>query len=171
MIFGMQMEQLYMYILLVAGALTVLCVFFGDIVDLRDALPIINPTVILTFITIGSAIGFLLETATEFNEWSVLAISAGFAFVLDLLLYVFILLPLSSVEPTIAYSEESLPGKVADVTIPIPVDGYGEVILETYAGVISKRATGFDNEAIGQDEKVLIVEVSGDTLYVQAWDH
>ena len=169
-VFGLSMEQLYMYVLLGAGALTVLYVFFGDIADVGDALPVFNPTVILAFITFTAAIGFLLETATAFNEWSVLGIAAMAAVVLDLLLYLFILLPLSSAESSIAYSDESLLGQVANVIIPIPVDGYGEVVLETYAGMISKRATGYDNEAIGQDQKVLIIEVNEGTLYVQAYE-
>ena len=92
------------------------------------------------------------------------------AVVLDLLLYLFILLPLSSAESSIAYSDESLLGQVANVIIPIPVDGYGVVVLETYAGMISKRAAGYDNEAIGQDQKVLIIEVNEGTLYVQAYE-
>ena len=170
MVFGLTMEQLYMYILLGAGALTVLYVFFGDVAGMEEALPMFNPTVILAFITFTAAIGFLLETATEFNEWSVLGIAAMAAAVLDLLLYLFILLPLSFAESSIAYLDESLPGQVANVIIPIPVDGYGEVVLETYAGMISKRATGYDNEAIGQDQKVLIIEVNEGTLYVQTYE-
>lgn len=169
-VFGLSMEQLYMYILLAAGALTVLYVFFGDIAELGEALPVFNPTVILAFITFGSAIGLLLETATTLNEWTVLGIAAGAAAILDLCLYFFILLPLSTAESSIAYSEDSLPGQVANVIIPIPADGYGEVVLETYAGMISKRATGYDNEAIGQDQKVLIIEVNNGTLYVQAYE-
>ena len=169
LIFGLSMEQVYMYVLLIAGALTVLYVFFGDVANLEEALPIFNPTVVLTFITFGAATGFLLETATQFNEWSILVIAVAVAVALDLLFYFFILLPLSSAESSIAYSEESLPGQVANVIIPIPVDGYGEVVLETYAGIISKRATGYDNEAIDQDQRVLIIEVNDSTLYVQAY--
>ncbi|MBT2570587.1 hypothetical protein [Planococcus sp. ISL-110] len=169
LIFSLSMEQLYMYLLLAAGALTVLYVFFGDIADLGEALPVFNLHVILAFITFGSAIGLLLESATELNEWTVLAIAAGVAATLDLFFYVFILVPLSSAESSIAYSEDLLPGQVGRVIIPIPVDGYGEVVLENYAGMISKRATGYDNEAIGQDQKVLIIEVNDGTLYVQAY--
>lgn len=166
--FGLPMEQLYMYILLASGMLTVLYVFFGDIADLEGALPMFNLTAILAFIIFGSAIGFLMETATELSELAILASAAGAAAVLDLFLYFFILLPLSTAESSSGYSEELLPGQLANVIIPIPVDGYGEVVLESHAGMISKRATGYDNEAIGQDEKVLIIEVDDGTLYVQA---
>ncbi|MCH4826504.1 MAG: hypothetical protein N2C11_04980 [Planococcus sp. (in: firmicutes)] len=166
-LFGLPMEQLYMYILLAAGALTVLCVFFGEVAEFKSAWPLFSPIVILAFVTFGSAIGFLMETATEFNEWSVLGISVLAAAFLDLLLYFLILLPVSSA--TSAYSEESLSGQVADVSVPIPEGGYGEVIIETYSGVISKRAAGYNNEAIDRDEKVIIVEVSEGTFYVQTY--
>lgn len=167
MIFGVSMEQLYMYILLAAGALTVLHVFFGGMIDLGDVLPAFNPTVILAFLTFGAAIGFLLETATAFDEWSVLGLAIMGATLLAILLYFFILLPLSSAESAIVHSEELLSGQVANVIVPIPEDGYGEVVLETYEGTISKRATSYDNEAIDRDEKVTIIEISNDTLYVQ----
>ncbi|ANU15011.1 putative membrane protein [Planococcus halocryophilus Or1] len=163
--FGMPMEQLYMYTLLAAGALTVLCVFFGEVTEFKGTWPIFNPIVILAFFTFGSAIGFLLETATEFNEWSVLVMVVLAAAILDLLLYFVILLPVSSASTI--HSEESLPGQLAKVVIPIPGGGCGEVVIETYSGVISKSATGYNNEAIAKDEKVMIVEVSEDIVYVK----
>jgi len=92
------------------------------------------------------------------------------AVVLDILLYFFILLPLSSAESSIAYTDESLLGQVAKVIVPIPVDGYGEVVIETYGGIISKRAAGFDNEAIEQDRQVLIIQVNDGTLYVRDYE-
>lgn len=164
-VIGVPMEQLYMYTLLTAGALTVLCVFFGEVTEFKGIWPIFNPIVILSFVTFGSSIGFLLETATEFSEWSILGMAILAAALLDLLLYFLILLPVSSAAT--AHSEESLSGQVANVVIPIPVDGHGEVMIETYSGVISKPAAGYNNEAIAEDEKVIIVEVNEGTVYVQ----
>ncbi|MGK7378941.1 hypothetical protein ACSFXN_13990 [Planococcus sp. 1R117A] len=169
-LFGLSMEQLYMYTLLFAGALTVLYVFFGDIADAGDGLPFFNPTIILAFITLLAAAGYLLEVTTKLDSLAILGIAAVVALLFDILLYFFILLPLSSAESSIAYTDESLLGQVAKVIIPIPVDGYGEVIIETYGGIISKRATGFDNEAIGQDRQVLIIEVKDGTLYVRDYE-
>lgn len=167
LVFGLSMEQLYMYILLGAGAITVLYVFFGDIANRGKALPVLSPAVVLTFITFGSAIGFLMETATEFNQWTVLAIAAGAAAFLDLLLYCFIFLPLSSAAAS-THSEEALPGQLGQVIIPIPADGCGEVVLERCTGRVSRRATGYNSEAITQDAKVIIIEVSDGILYVQS---
>jgi membrane-bound ClpP family serine protease len=169
-LFGLAMEQLYMYVLILAGVLTVLYVFFGDIADGGDALPFLNPTVILAFFTLAAATGYLLEIGTELGDLAIIGISMGAAAVLDFLLYFFVLLPLSSAEASIAYTEESLLGQVARVIIPIPENGYGEVVMETYGGMIAKRAAGYDNEAIDQDAKVLVIEVKDNTLYVRAYE-
>ncbi len=166
-IFGFPMEQLYMYILLLAGALTVLCVFFGEDPESGEVVRVFQPIMIFSFFTFSSAIGFLLKTATIFNEWSVLSIAVLAALLLDFLLYFFILLPFSYASNS--HIEESLSGQVGNVTTPIPVDGYGEVVLETYAGKFSKRATGYSNESFDQNEKVLVLEVSEGTLYVRAY--
>ena len=169
-LFGLAMEQLYMYTLLIAGALTVLYVFFGDVADGGEAMPFLNPAIVLAFFTLAAATGYLLEIGTGLNGWAILGISIAAAVFLDILLYFFVLLPLSSAEASIAYTEESLLGQVARVIIPIPMDGYGEVVMETYGGMIAKRAAGYDNEAIGQDEQVLVIDVKDNTLYVRAYE-
>ncbi|MDN7243264.1 hypothetical protein QWY14_15780 [Planococcus sp. N028] len=169
-LFGLAMEQLYLSTLIIAGALTVLYVFFGDIADGGEGLPFFNPTVILAFFTLAAATGYLLEIGTGLSDMAIIGISLATAVLLDFLLYFFVLLPLSSAEASIAYTEESLLGQVARVIIPIPVNGYGEVVMETYGGMIAKRATGYDNEAIGQDEQVLVIDVKDNTLYVRAYE-
>lgn len=169
-LFGFPMEQVYLYTLVAAGALTVLYVLFADIADAGDGLPFFNPAVILAFVTLMAAAGYVLELATSLSDLAILGIAAVAAVVLDILLYFFVLLPLSSAESSIAYTEESLLGQVAKVIVPIPVDGYGEVVIETYGGIISKRAAGFDNEAIGQDRQVLIIQVNDGTLYVRDYE-
>ena len=168
-LFGLGVDQIYMYGLLVAGILTLFYVLFGDMADAGEGLPLLNPAVLLAFFTLFFAIAFLLEKASGLNSSSIVLVSAIAAVVLDTLLYFFVLLPLKSAEASIAYTEESLLGQVARVIIPIPANGYGEVVLETYGGMISKRATGYDNEPIAQDEQVLIIEIDGGTVYVRQY--
>ncbi|WP_422122099.1 hypothetical protein DHX103_09720 [Planococcus sp. X10-3] len=168
-LFELGMGQIYMYGLLIAGGLTLLYVLFGDMVDAGEGLPLLNPAVLLAFFTLFFAIAFLLEKVSALNSFSIVIVSAVAGVVLDILFYFFVLLPLKSAEASIAYTEESLLGQVAKVIIPIPADGYGEVVLETYGGMISKRATGYDNEPIAQDEQVLIIEIDNGTLYVREY--
>ena len=169
-LFGLSMEQIYMYTLIIAGAFTILYVFFGDIAEAGEAVPFLNPAVILAFFTLAAALGFVLEAATGFSSLTILGIAAAGAVMLDLLLYFFILLPMSSAEASLAYTDDALLGQVGKVIIPIPVDGYGEVVIETYSGMISKRAAGYDNEAIEQERQVLIIEVHDGTLYVRDYE-
>ncbi|WP_397540254.1 hypothetical protein [Rummeliibacillus pycnus] len=164
-------EQWYLYSFIFLAICMVLYLFFGDIVDgVGEGIPFFNPTVILAFLTFFAALGFIIEIFTSLNSILIGIISAVLSLILDLLLYYFILIPLKSAEVSMAYTDESLGGQVGKVIVPIPVDGFGEVIVETVNGIISKRATSYDNVAIPYDSKVLIVEVTKGTLYVREYE-
>lgn len=164
-------EQWYLYSLLFLAICMILYLFFGDIADgIGEGIPFFNPTVILAFLTFFSATGFIIETFTSLNSYVIAIISAIFSIVLDILMYYFILVPLKSAEVSMAYTEESLGGQVGKVIVPIPIDGFGEVVVETVNGTISKRATSYDHVSIPYDSKVLIVEVKEGTLYVREYE-
>jgi len=149
----------------------VLFLFFGDVIDgVGEGIPFFNPAVILSFLTFFAAIGFILESLTSFSSIMIIAIATIISTVLSVLLYFFILLPLKSAEVSMAYTDESLAGQIGKVIVPIPVDGFGEVVIETINGLISKRAVGFDNEEIEYNQQVLIVEVKEGTVYVRAYE-
>lgn len=105
-----------------------------------------------------SAAGFILEKLALFSSgWNIVA-AILIGIILSVLFYLFILVPLKSADVSLAYTEESLGGQLGRVIVPIPIDGFGEVVIETASGMISKRAVGFDNETIDYDTTVLIVE-------------
>jgi membrane-bound ClpP family serine protease len=79
------------------------------------------------------------------------------------------LVPLSSAEGSLVYTEESLRGRVGTVLIPIPKDGFGEVMIENISGRISKPAESYENTFIGEGKKVLIVDV--DNGVIQVMEH
>lgn len=135
-----------------------------------EGIPFIDPAVILSFITIASAGGFLLEKFTSLSSLYILILTCFISAVFSALIYYFLLVPLKAAEVSLAYTEDSLGGQVGKVIVPIPVDGFGEVVIETVNGIISKRATGFDNEAIDYDEEVLIIEAKDGTVYVKKYD-
>ena len=167
----MTIEQIYMYILLIAGAVTILYVFFGDVAEgIGEGIPFFNPTVLMAFVTFVSATGYVLEVSTAWNSWIVLSASLAVGVVLDILLYFFILLPMASAEVSMAYTDESLAGLVAKVITPIPSDGYGEIVIETVGGLINKRAAGYDNEVIDYGKEVLVIEVEEGTFLVREYE-
>jgi membrane-bound ClpP family serine protease len=170
-VFGLPIEQLYLIVLVAAGLATVLYLFFGDVADgAGEALPFLNPAVILAFITFMSASGFIFENVTGMGSVTILAVSAGISAVLSFLLYFFVLLPLRSAESSTAYTEQSLLGQVGRVITPVPEDGFGEVVIETVNGLISKRAAGLENAAIDYDREVLIIEIRDGTLIVKEYE-
>ncbi|MBH9787613.1 hypothetical protein FE576_20160, partial [Clostridioides difficile] len=103
------------------------------------------------------------------SVWNIIA-ACIIGAILSSIFYLFVLVPLRSADVSLAYTEESLGGQLGRVIVPIPVDGFGEVVIETTSGMISKRATGYDNEAIDYDETVLVVDVKDGTLFVRTYE-
>jgi len=167
-LFGYPIETVYLTTLIVSGALTVLYIFFGDIAE--AALDFLNPTLILAFLTFLSASGYLLELITSLNSLVILLISIVIAIILDALLNIFVLVPLSSAEESLVYTSDSLKGRVGTVLTPIPPDGFGEVVLKSNSGTISKPATSFENQPIAEGEKVLVIDVKDGVLYVSHYE-
>lgn len=73
---------------------------------------------------------------------------------------------MSSAEESLVYSEDSLRGRVGVIIIPIPEKGYGEVLIESYSGRISKTAESLNGQAIANGEKVLVIEVKESRVIV-----
>ncbi|WP_249870245.1 hypothetical protein [Oceanobacillus saliphilus] len=170
-IFGYPMESLYLILLVIAGLLTVLYIFFGDIAEgISESVFFLNPAVILAFIVLFAASGYVLEFITSFSSIMIIIISILIAFVLVTLLNVFILIPMSSAEESLGYTEESLKGRVGKIIIPVPKDGFGEIVIENKSGMISKTAASYDNEIIDEGQHVLVIEVEKGILYVVPYE-
>lgn len=170
-LFGMPIIQIYLYVLIIAGIITIIYVLFSDVAEgIGETSPFLDPAVILSFITFTAAAGYLLEHLVDLSSMIILLIALAIAVVLDLLLYFFILLPLSTAEVSLAYSDDSLTGQVGKVIVPIPENGFGEIVIETVNGLISKRAAGYENTTIEYGKEVLIIEVKEGTFIVKEYE-
>ncbi|GKV66632.1 MULTISPECIES: hypothetical protein [Sporosarcina] len=170
-LFGFAVQNIYLTVLIIAGIASVLYVLLSDLAEgIGEMSPFLDPAVILAFITFTSAAAYVLELLSSLNSWGILAIAAGIAVALDFLLYFFVLVPLRSAEVSLAYTDESLTGLVGKVIVPIPVDGFGEILLETVNGNLAKRAAGYENEAIEYGKEVLLIEVKNGTFFVKEYE-
>lgn len=170
-LFGMPIVQVYLYALIISGLITIVYVFFSDVAEgIGEGSPFLDPAVVLSFITFTAAAGYIMELTLNWNSGIILILALAIAFVLDLLLYFFVLLPLASAEVSLAYTDESLMGQVGRVIVPVPVDGFGEIVIETVNGLISKRAAGYENAPIDYDKEVLIIEVKNGTFIVKEYE-
>jgi len=169
-LFGLPLVTIYLYGLIIAGVGTVLYVLFADVLHFDASgdggLPFLNPVLIFAFITILSASGYLFERLSSLHHVIIFLISAVISFIFVTLLNVFVLVPLSSAEESLVYSESDLRGRIGTVITPIPISGFGEVIIENASGRIAKPATSFDGESIAGGTKVLIVQVKNGVLEV-----
>ncbi|WP_335871004.1 hypothetical protein [Bacillus sp. 2205SS5-2] len=170
-VFGTSLQSIYLTILIISGSFTLLYILFGDMLDgIFGTFDFLNPTLVLSFLTFFSASGYLFELLTSFNSLIIIVISLALGLLFTTLLNVFILIPLSSAEGSLVYTEESLKGRVGKVIISVPEDGFGEVILDGVSGVISKPAASFDNEGIREGSKVLVIDIKKGVLYVVPHD-
>lgn len=168
-LFGTPLETIYLYTLVISGAVTILYLFFGDALDgILDG--VFNPTLIFTFITIFSAGGYLGELFTDFHSVIIAGFNAVVALIIVTLLNVFVLIPVSQAEESLVYKETDLRGRTGTVITAIPVDGFGEVLIENVSGRISKPAVSFKKTEIPNGRKVIIIDVENGVLQVELYE-
>jgi membrane protein implicated in regulation of membrane protease activity len=166
-VFNLPLETIYLYGLIGSGILTIFYVFFADVVHF-DGPDFLNPVIIFAFVTIFSASGYLFEKLTILHYLAILGISAIIAFIFVAFLNVFILVPLSNAEESLVYKESDLRGRIGTVITAIPIDGYGEVMIESISGRIAKPATSFDSVQIDNGTNVLVVDIKDGVLQVSS---
>lgn len=167
--FGYSLEMIYLFGLIVGGVLTLFYILFGDLLEgifeVISEGPV-NPILVLSFITIFSSMAYILEKFMTLNSLLVFISSIVTAFIFVTLLNIFVLVPLSRAEATLAYSDEDLKGRVGKVITSIPLEGFGEVIIEGKGGNIAKSAVSFEEEAIAYGEQVLVIDIENGVLKV-----
>jgi membrane protein implicated in regulation of membrane protease activity len=164
---NMPLETIYLYGLIGSGILTILYVFFADVVHF-DGPDFLNPVIILAFVTIFSASSYLFEKLSSFHYLAIIGISAVLAFILVTFLNVFVLIPLSNAEESLVYKDSDLRGRIGSVITAIPADGYGEVMIDSISGRIAKPATSFDRVSVANGTKVLVVDIKDGVLQVSS---
>lgn len=170
-LFGLPIMQVYLYGLMIAGVATVLYIFISDFTDgVEDIHPLLDPAIILSFITFTCAGAYILEKTVLWGSFIILGVAIAIAIVLDTLLYFFVLVPLRSAEVSMVYSNDQLMGQVGRVIISIPENGYGEIVIETINGRINKRAVGYENIPIEYGKEVLIIEVKEGAFVVKEYE-
>jgi len=173
-ILGIAIQTLYLYGLLVGGLLTLLYMLFGDvfegIVGIGDVAPasILNPTVILSFISILSGLGYVFERQESLASLSILILSTLISLVIVSLVHFFILVPLSKVEESTARSIEDFIHEQGKVITTIPKNGIGEVLIKTPLGVSGQIARSASREQIDQGVIVMVLAIgASDILLVE----
>ncbi|HIW34053.1 MAG TPA: protease [Candidatus Paenibacillus intestinavium] len=170
------METLYWGCLIFGILYTIVVVIFGDIlagaVDATlewlqfDNLPFIQPITLVGGLAIFGGSGILLAHYTDLATVLVVLISIGIGIIGIVSLYFVYVKPMEQAEMSTSYSINELVGKEALVTTPVPVEGFGEVIVKTIAGITSHIAASYNKQSIASNSQVVVVEVHDGILYV-----
>lgn len=112
----------------------------------------------------GSAI--ILTKYAALTALIVFIISLFLSILAYILIYNFLIIPISNAESSSAHSYKTYRGRIGEVITTIPADGVGEILLESVSGSTNEAAKSFDEKTIPQGTKIVVVEVTDEFLYV-----
>ncbi|UOQ84101.1 NfeD family protein [Gracilibacillus salinarum] len=150
--------------------------FLGNILDgllesVFDGLgEFFNPLLVFGTLSVVSGAGVLLTKYSAMLPVLVLLISLLIGFGAYLLIYYFLVIPMSNAESSASISVQDLVGEVGEVITSIPEKGMGEIFISRANGSRNETAVSFDNKVIKQGQQVVVVEVKDQILYVSELD-
>ncbi len=170
------METLFWICMIIGIVLALNSVIFGDLLgDAMDGalellsingLPFLQSTVLVGGVTAFGGAGILLLRYSAFSPIVIILLAILIAMIIGALVFFLYVKPMKQSENSIAFTLDSLSGALAEVLVPIPAKGYGEVLVKVGAGFTNQIAASFEGIAISTDAKVVVVEVRDSTLYV-----
>jgi len=170
------MESVFWICFLIGVIYTIVVVIFGDVLAgaldaslewlQLDNLPVIQPLTLMSGLTIFGGSGIVLLQFSALTMTIVVLASLGLAIVGVIIVYFVYVKPMANAESSIGYSIYDLVGKEAQVVVPIPAEGYGEVMVKTVGGVVSHTAASFGKVEIDGERSVVVIEVQDGVLLV-----
>ncbi|RCW73239.1 NfeD family protein [Saliterribacillus persicus] len=127
---------------------------------------LLNPLLLFGTLSVVGGAGVILTKYTSLNTIYVLLISVLFGIGAYVLIYFFLVIPMSNAESSTSISVNDLEGKVGEVITTIPANGMGEVFISSTNGSRNETALSFDQKEIKQGTRVVVVEVKDQLLYV-----
>ncbi|NDI35122.1 NfeD family protein [Chengkuizengella sediminis] len=159
---------------------TLVTVVFGDIIGSFmdgifdflsvDGLDFLEPVTLVGGLTIFGGSGILLTQYTSLHMPAIIILSVCAAILMSILVYFLYVKPMKNTENSISHSIQDYVGKIGEVTITIPKNGYGEVLIKIGASQINEIAASYDGEVIKEGTKIVVIEVKDSTLYVSNFD-
>ncbi|MDQ8733482.1 protease [Paenibacillus sp. LHD-38] len=170
------METLFLSCLIGGILYALVSVIFGDwlgqaLDGALDFLSIdghswLSPTALVGGITVFGGAGVMLQRYTAFGSAAIVTVALLIALLAGTAVFFLYIKPMEQSENSIAFSLNGMSGMLGEVIVPIPAQGYGEVMVKVGAGFTNQIAASFDGIEIAGGSRVVIVEVRDSTLYV-----
>lgn len=130
----------------------------GGIFDLLS-FDFLNSTVLAGGVTVFGGVGILLTRYSRLDAGPIIALALLSAAFIGVLLYLGVVKTMDKSEVSNGFSMRDLPGKIGEITVPIPAKGYGEIMVKFGAGNTLHTAASFEHQSIPVGMKVVVVEV------------
>ncbi|MDD3268414.1 MAG: protease [Syntrophomonadaceae bacterium] len=170
------MQSIYWGCLFGGALFALVTIIFGDVLgDVLgglldflsfDHLDFLSPMVLVGGITVFGGAGIMLERLTSLDVVPVALFSLLIALVLSALVYFVYVKPMKNAENSSGYSMSELVGKIATVIVPVPGQGYGEVLIKVGAGNTNQIAASYDGEDYRSGTRVIVAEIRDGAVLV-----
>ncbi|WP_181346741.1 protease [Thalassobacillus sp. CUG 92003] len=164
--------DVYWWMLWGSLAAAVISIFIGDLIEsLFGGLDeFFNPLLLFGTLSVVGGAGVLLTKYTGLNMGAVLLMSALAGALAYVIIYYFLIIPLSNAEASTSISMQDLEGKMGEVITTIPAEGLGEVFIESPNGSRNETAKSFESEEIKQGSRIVVVQVAEQMVLVSKFE-
>ncbi|WP_019912378.1 hypothetical protein [Paenibacillus sp. HW567] len=171
------MQTLYLGCLALGVIFAVVSVLVGDLIGsaLHGVFDVvtfhwISPAVLAGGITVFGGAGLLLTRYSSLENGPILALALLTAAFMAVVMYLGVVKPMNRSEMSSGFSMSELPGKIGEVTVPVPAEGYGEIMVKFGAANSLHTAAGFDHHPLPAGCKVVVVEVKEGVALVSEFE-
>ncbi|OKP88895.1 protease [Paenibacillus helianthi] len=171
------METLYLGCLALGVIFAVVSVIVGDLISsalhgIFDVVSFhfISPAVLAGGITVFGGAGILLTRYSSLENGPILALSLLSAAFMAVVMYLGVVKPMDKSEMSSGFSMSELPGRIGEVTVPVPAQGYGEIMVKFGASNSLHTAASFDHLLLPAGIKVVVVEVKEGVAVVSEFE-
>lgn len=160
------MQTLYLGCLVLGVLFAVVSVLVGDLIGSAlhgvfdfVSFDFVNPAILAGGVTVFGGAGVLLGRYSGLEDGAILALSLLIAAFMGMVMYLAVVKPMKHSEMSNGFSMNELPGRIGEVTIPVPAVGYGEIMVKFGAGNSLHTAASFEQQLLPAGIKVVVVEV------------
>lgn len=127
----------------------------------------LHPMTIMSAITLFGGAGILFSDYSKLEPVSIVVLSTAVGIVGGIGLFFAYVRPMRKTDSSLGYSEKDLVGKTAEVSIPIPERGHGQVEVRFGSQLTYQIAQSFDGRAIPVDTEVIVLGVEEGVVSVE----
>jgi membrane protein implicated in regulation of membrane protease activity len=131
-----------------------------------DHLDFLSPMTLVGGITAFGGAGIMLDRLTSLDALIVAVFAMMIATLLSVCVFFAYVRPMKNAENSSGYAMSELTGKIGTVTVPIPGQGFGEVLVRIGGGNTNHIACSYDGEKFAAGTRVIVAEIKDGALKV-----